>query len=87
MLRQKELFHISEKLKQIEGNNLVSGELCVVLVGDSVQLPPVLAESLWVKGLPSTSIDDRNGNNICMYFSDLFVLKKTIDWMRRIQKV
>ena len=32
MLRRKELFYISERLKQIKNNNLLFGWLCVVLV-------------------------------------------------------
>ena len=49
MSRGKELFRISERLKQIKYSNLDFGGLCIVLVGDPAQLPPVLAESLWVK--------------------------------------
>ena len=63
-------------MKQIERNNLIFGGLCVVLVRDPVQLPRVLAEILWVKGLPSTKIDDTNGHNIYTQFSAVVVLKE-----------
>ena len=72
MLRQKSLFCISEGLKKIKGNTLICGGLCVVLVGDPTHLPPVLAEILWIEGLPSTKFDD-------VEFSDVVVLKETID--------
>ena len=81
MLRQKELFHILEILKQIKGNDLLFGGFCVALVGDPAQIPPVLAESLWVKSLPSTKLENTNGHTIYGQFSDVIIL------MRLIQKV
>ena len=57
MLRQKELFHVSEKIKKIKYNNLVLGGLYIVLVRDPAQLSPVKEVFLWVVGLPS-SVED-----------------------------
>ena len=77
MLRRKELFYISERLKQIKNNDLLFGGLCIVLVGDPAQLPPVQADSLWVDGLkPSTKQEDKNGNTIYNQFSDVVILKE-----------
>ena len=77
MLRRKELFYMSERLKQIKVSELLFGGLCVVLVGDPAQLPPVQADSLWVDGLkPSTKQDDKNGNIIYNQFSDVVILKE-----------
>ena len=76
MLRRKELYYISERLKQIKNNDLLFGGLCVVLVGDPAQLPPVQADSLWVKRLPSTKIEDVHGNTIYNQFSDVVILKE-----------
>ena len=47
MLRCKELFYMSERLKQAKGNNLIFGGLVVLLVGDPGQLPPVQGLCLW----------------------------------------
>ena len=47
-----------------------------MLVGDPVHLPPVQAESLWVEGLPSTKLEDRNRNTIYGQFSDIVILKE-----------
>ena len=77
MLRRKELYYISERLKQIKNNDLLFGGLCIVLVGDPAQLPPVQADSLWANGLkPSTKQDDKNGNTIYNQFSDVVILKE-----------
>ena len=51
--------------------------MCIVLVGDPAQLPPVQADSLWVDGLkPSTKQEDKNGNTIYNQFSDVVILKE-----------
>ena len=76
MLRRKELYYISERLNQIKNNDFLFGGLCVVLVGDPAQLPPVQADSLWVKCLPSTKLEDVHGNTIYNQFSDVVVLKE-----------
>ena len=62
MLRQKVLFYIWERWKEIKGNSFVFSGLCVVLVGDPIQLSPVLADSLLVESLRSTRREDVNGN-------------------------
>ena len=39
------------KLSELEGgtlNNFVLGQVCIVLIGDLTQLPPIQAEILWV---------------------------------------
>ena len=51
--------------------------MCVILVEDLVQLPPVQVESLWVVGLPRSKIDDRNGWYVFNYFNDTAVLKES----------
>ena len=48
-----------------------------MLVEDSMQLPPILAGSLWVKGLPSTKVEDVNSNTIYSQFSDVVILKES----------
>ena len=73
MLIREEIFWVWKRLKQIKCNNLVFGGLCVVLVGNPEQLPPVQAENLWVIGLPSSNIDDRNSNNLYKNFNDAVV--------------
>ena len=75
MLIGKQLFHVSERLEEIKCYDLVFGGLCIVLVGYPVQLHLVQAESLWVLGLPSTYIHDRNSHTIYRKFSDLVVSK------------
>ena len=70
------IFHVSERSKQIKCSDLVFGGLCVVLVGDSVHLPSILAKRLLVEGLPSTNIDDRIGHTICGQFSEVVILKE-----------
>ena len=47
MLRAKELFYVSERLKQIKCNDYVFGGVLVLLVGDPGQLPPVKGKALW----------------------------------------
>ena len=76
MLRRKELFYISEGLKEMKGNDLLFGGLCVVQVVDPVQLPPVMAESLWIKDLPNTKPEDVNKITIYKQFSDVVILKE-----------
>ena len=68
-----EFFHISERLKERKGSNIYFGGLYVVLVGYPMQLPPVLAENLWVEGLSYTRIDDVNGHTVYIQFSDVVV--------------
>ena len=68
--------YIWERLKEIKGNSLVFGRLCVVLVGDPVQFLPVLADSLLVESLPSKRREDVNGNIIYGQFSDVIILRK-----------
>ena len=74
------IFCVSERLKQIKCNTLFFGRLCVGLVEYSVQLPPVLVENLWVEGLPSRKIDDRNAYDMYMQLSDVVVLKEN-NWL------
>ena len=62
--------------KQIECNNLVFDGLCIVFVEDLLQLPPVLVEILWFKGLPNAKIDDTNGHTIYTHFNDVVGLKE-----------
>ena len=41
MSRRKELYYISERLKQIINDDLLFGGMCVVVGGDPAQLPPI----------------------------------------------
>ena len=49
MLRQKELYYIDERLKQIKCNTSPFGGIVVLLVGDPAQLPPVQGDPLWAE--------------------------------------
>jgi len=47
MLRQRELYFINERLKQILCSDALFGGIVVVLIGDPGQLPPVKGKCLW----------------------------------------
>ena len=47
MLKQKDLFYISDRLSQILLDDSPFGGIVVVLVGDPAQLPPVGGNPLW----------------------------------------
>ena len=49
MLGQKSLYFVSERLKQIMANSTVFGGVCVILIGDPWQLPPVNQSALWIE--------------------------------------
>ena len=76
MSRRKELYYISERLKQIINDDLLFGGMCVVVGGDPAQLPPIQTYSLWAKGLPGTKLEDINRNTIYGQFSDVVILKE-----------
>ena len=66
----KKLFHILERFRQIEYNNLVFVLVCIVLVGYPAQLPPIQIEIFWIVCLPSSNIDDKNSNELNEQFND-----------------
>ena len=41
MIGQKESLFVLESLKQIKINSSIFGGICVILIGDPAQLPPV----------------------------------------------
>ena len=47
MLRQKELFYMDQRLKQIMCSREPFGGVTIVLAGDPGQLPPVKGNALW----------------------------------------
>jgi hypothetical protein len=61
MLRQKELYWIDERLKQIMRNGHPFGGMAVILSGDPGQIPPVQGRCLWDRS--SKKGDDFSGLN------------------------
>ena len=57
-------------------DDLVFDGACIVLVGDSMQLPHVKTDSLLVKYLPSLNINDRHSLHVYLYFNNTAVLKE-----------
>ena len=55
MVSHTDLMRIDIRLKQIRQNKLKFGGLHVVLVGDPVQLPPVMASALYRPPSPTSS--------------------------------
>ena len=70
MLRQKELFYISQILKQISGTNDAFGGFTVLLVGDPAQIPAVLGRVVWDSSNGGTEADDFG----LILYNDLFTL-------------
>ena len=48
MIGQKELFFVLKRIKQIKSNLEIFGGVCVILIGDPSQLPPVQGNALWI---------------------------------------
>ena len=69
ILRQRELFYLSERLKQINCDLRPFGSVTVLLVGDPDQIPPVQGYSLWFKNA-------KNKDNV--KFHHLFLLFNTV---------
>ena len=47
MIKQRELFLMSKRLKEIKNNIETFGGISIVLVGDTAQLLPVKCKCLW----------------------------------------
>jgi hypothetical protein len=92
MLRRKELLYMDRRLREIKGVNELFGGLAVLFVGDTGQLPPVKAHSLWTEPDGRTAEDDASGHNLylgsfktVMRLSEVTRLDKTdpnAEWFR-----
>ena len=76
MLGQKALYFVSERLKQVMGNTTVFGGVCVVLIGDPGQLPPVNQSALWIENMTNKNSETRNGSILYKSFSECLFLKE-----------
>ena len=76
MLGQKDLFFVSERLKQIKSNSAIFGGVSVLLIGDPAQLPPVRADALWVDNTSSKNEERRNGSILYRSFTECLFLKE-----------
>eukprot|EP00957_Ditylum_brightwellii_P193541 14738342-Ditylum_brightwellii.AAC.1 len=69
MMRQKEIYYLDERVKQIMCSSTPFGGVTVLLVDDPAQLPPVQGHTLWNHN--SSNADDlrdfnrlRDGENM-----------------------
>ena len=76
MLGQKALYFVSERLKQIMANSTVFGGVCVILIGDPGQLPPVNQSALWIENMTHKNAETRNGCILYKGFSECLFLKE-----------
>ena len=76
MLGQKELFFVSERLKQIKSNTDIFGGVCVILIGDPAQLPPVQGNALWIDNTTSRNQATKNGSLLYTSFDECLFLKE-----------
>jgi hypothetical protein len=81
MLRQKELYWIDERLKQIMGSNHPFGGMAVILSGDPGQIPPVQGRCLWDRS--STKGDDFSGLNC---YNSMFTRCIILTEVKRIEQ-
>ena len=72
MLRQKEIYYLDERLKQIMCSSIPFGGVTVLLVGDPAQLPPVKGQTLWNQN--SSNADDSRGFNVYRMFTSVVEL-------------
>ena len=59
MLKQKELYYLDQRLREINGCNIIFGGLAILMVGDIGQLPAVKGSVLWNE--KCSNVDDRRG--------------------------
>ena len=76
MLGQKELFFVSERLKQIKTSTDIFGGVCVILIGDPAQLPPVQGNALWIDNTTSKNQETKNGSLLYTSFDECLFLKE-----------
>ena len=61
MLKQKELYYLDQRLRQIMGKNIPFGGVAVILFGDPGQLPAIGGTCLWY---PNPKYDDDKAGQI-----------------------
>eukprot|EP00957_Ditylum_brightwellii_P098266 7487489-Ditylum_brightwellii.AAC.1 len=69
MVRQKEMYYLDERLKQIIYSSIPFGGVTVLLVGEPAQLPPVQDQTLW--NHISSNAGDSRGYNACSLFTSV----------------
>ena len=81
MLKQKELYYLDQRLKQIMNSLLPFGGLVVVLAGDPAQLPAVKGNCLWHEN-PRNGTTDLFGRLLYKIFTAAVILteNKRIDF-------
>eukprot|EP00957_Ditylum_brightwellii_P101433 7730011-Ditylum_brightwellii.AAC.1 len=72
MMRQKEIYCLGERLKQIMCSSIPFGCVNVLLVGDPDQLPSVQGQTLWNHN--SFNTDASKGFNIYRLFNSVVEL-------------
>eukprot|EP00978_Attheya_sp_CCMP212_P024884 scaffold78991_cov48-Attheya_sp.AAC.2 len=80
MLRQKELFYMDQRLRQIMCSPEPFGGVTIVLAGDPGQLPPVKGNALWnpAAGNVGAGKHDYAGYGLYQYFETVVKLKKNV---------
>ena len=75
MLRQKELYYIDQRLRQIMGNHHPFGGIAVILLGDPGQLPPVGGRSLWDESKKGFTTENSDGFSLYQsFFTNVVIL-------------
>eukprot|EP00957_Ditylum_brightwellii_P054080 4096408-Ditylum_brightwellii.AAC.1 len=72
MMRQKEIYYLDKRLKQITCSSTPFGGVTALLVGDPVQLPHVQGQTLWDHNFSTT--DDSRGFNVYKLFTSVVEL-------------
>eukprot|EP00957_Ditylum_brightwellii_P081802 6223728-Ditylum_brightwellii.AAC.1 len=72
MMRQKEIYCLDERMKQIMYSSIPLGGVTVLLVGDPAQLPSVKGQTFW--NYNSSNADDSRGINVYRLFTSVVEL-------------